>query len=391
MITALITAAVTSENNSLDYFVWVIFSLFVIVALALDLGLLNQVVYIFKNKYKNGRPSNKDVDRYKNIEFDSDFGSLSNHTSNPKSISNAEDSDSTSFAIKEQKASVFRHALIWTVIWISLACVFAGIIYIVYGHNNALLFLTGYAIEKSLSMDNLFVFLIIFSSLAIPYIYQHKVLMAGIISAIVMRIGLILGGISLLESFHWMIYVFGALLLFTAIRMLVEKKEKKIEIEKNIAVRILKRFIPISLELHGNQFLIKKKITSSTNLYKYVVYATPMLVALIIIEVTDLVFALDSIPAILAITTNTFIVITSNLFAILGLRSLYFLLAEMMEKFYYLKPGLAAILVFVGIKIIISEYYKLPIVISISVIFGILAFVFILSMIRGKRIERESL
>ena len=125
--------------------------------------------------------------------------------------------------------------------------------------------------------------------------------------------------------------------------MLVEKKEKKIEIEKNIAVRILKRFIPISLELHGNQFLIKKKITSSTNLNKYVVYATPMLVALIIIEVTDLVFALDSIPAILAITTNTFIVITSNLFAILGLRSLYFLLAEMMEKFYYLKPGLAAI------------------------------------------------
>jgi tellurite resistance protein TerC len=215
--------------------------------------------------------------------------------------------------------------------------------------------------------------------------------MAGIISAIVMRIGLILGGISLLESFHWMIYFFGALLLFTAIRMLVEKKEKKIEIEKNIAVRILKRFIPISLELHGNQFLIKKKITSSTNLNKYVVYATPMLVALIIIEVTDLVFALDSIPAILAITTNTFIVITSNLFAILGLRSLYFLLAEMMEKFYYLKPGLAAILAFVGIKIIISEYYKLPIVISISVIFGILAFVFILSMIRGKRIERESL
>lgn len=260
---------------------------------------------------------------------------------------------------------MFRHALIWTVIWISLACVFAGIIYIVYDHDNALLFLTGYAIEKSLSMDNLFVFLIIFSSLAIPYIYQHKVLMAGIISAIVMRIGLILGGISLLESFHWMIHVFGALLLFTATRMLVEKKEKKIEIEKNIVVRILKRFIPISLELHGSQFLIRKKITSSsTNLNKYVVYATPMLVALIIIEVTDLVFVLDSIPAILAITTNTFIVITSNLFAILGLRSLYFLLSEMMEKFYYLKPGLAAILAFVGIKIIISEVYKLPIYIK---------------------------
>jgi tellurite resistance protein TerC len=234
-------------------------------------------------------------------------------------------------------------------------------------------------------MDNMFVFLIIFSSLAIPYTLQHKVLMVGIISAIGMRIVLILAGISLLETFHWMVYVFGGLLLFTAIRMLVEKKEKKIEIEKNIAVRILKKFLPITPELHGNKFLIRKK----SDLGKITTYATPMLVALIIIEATDLVFALDSIPAILAITTDTFIVITSNLFAILGLRSLYFLLAGMMDKFYYLKPGLAAILAFVGIKIIISDYFKIPLPISISIIFGILAVVVILSMLRSKNIEKK--
>ncbi|MDN5847851.1 MAG: TerC/Alx family metal homeostasis membrane protein [Candidatus Nitrosocosmicus sp.] len=252
------------------------------------------------------------------------------------------------------------------------------------GYENALLFLTGYAIEKSLSMDNMFVFLIIFSSLGIPFSFQHRVLMVGIISAIGMRIVLILAGISLLETFHWMVYVFGGLLLFTALRMLIEKKEKKIEIEKNIAVRILKKFLPITTELRENKFLIKK-----TNLDKITTYATPMLVALIIIEATDLVFALDSIPAILAITTDTFIVITSNLFAILGLRSLYFLLAGMMDKFYYLKPGLAAILAFVGIKIIISDYFKIPLPISISIIFAILAAVVILSTLRSKNIKKE--
>jgi TerC family integral membrane protein len=185
-----------------------------------------------------------------------------------------------------------------------------------------------------------------------------------------------------------MIYVFGGLLIFTAIRMIVEKKEKKIEIEKNIAVRILKRFVPISSELQGNQFIVRKTPTIKGASNKSTKYATPMLVALVIIEVTDLVFALESIPAILAITTNMFIVITSNIFAILGLRSLYFLLAGMMEKFYYLKPGLASILAFVGIKILISEHYEIPLILSISVIFGILALVVILSTIRSKKIVK---
>lgn len=221
----------------------------------------------------------------------------------------------------------------------------------------------------------MFVFLLIFSSLGIPYVYQHKVLMAGILSAIAMRIGLILAGVSLLESIHWMIYVFGGLLLFTGIRMLLQKKEKKIEIEKNIAVRILRKFIPVSLEVNGNKFLLHKN---------GVLFASPMLVALVIVEMTDLVFALDSIPAILAITTDSFIVITSNIFAILDLRSLYFLLAGMMEKFYYLKPGLAAILLFIGIKMVISEVYEIQITVSLMIIFSIIAVAIALSFIRSR-------
>jgi tellurite resistance protein TerC len=177
-----------------------------------------------------------------------------------------------------------------------------------------------------------------------------------------------------------MIYIFGGLLLFTAIRMLMQKKEeqdkKKMAIEKNIAVRVMKKFVPISFELNNDKFFLRKN-----NSHK-VLYATPMLVALVIVEMTDLVFALDSIPAILAITTDSFIVITSNIFAILGLRSLYFLLAGMMEKFYYLKSGLAMILFFIGCKMIVSEFFEIPIAVSLTVIFGILAAALLLSFIR---------
>ncbi len=375
-----------------DYTLWILFSLFVGIALALDLGLLTKITSMirFRTKqseimHKENKEEQKKVNEYKDV--DSNLTNLEARVSDQVSQDiTAKDIPKTKddYQDESHKSNTFKHALHWTIVWISLAIVFAGIIYFMQGYENALLFLTGYAIEKSLSMDNMFVFLIVFSSLGIPYAYQHRVLMVGIISAIGMRIVLILAGISLLETFHWMVYVFGGLLLFTAIRMLVEKKEKKIEIEKNIAVRILKKFLPITTDLHENKFLIKK-----TNLDKITTFATPMLVALIIIEATDLVFALDSIPAILAITTDTFIVITSNLFAILGLRSLYFLLAGMMDKFYYLKPGLAAILAFVGIKIIISDYFKIPLPVSISIIFGILAVVVILSMLRSKNIKKE--
>jgi TerC family integral membrane protein len=347
-------------------FIWLIFALFIGIALAVDMGLLGKPMRRIK----------KSLFRLNNNNIDKNKGSSSQKEKEKEEIRTVITSpkDSITKTQRLQQVQTFRRALQWTILWISLACVFAIIVYIALGQEKALLFVTGYALEKSLSVDNMFVFLIIFSSLGIPYVHQHKVLMVGILSAIALRIGLILAGVSLLESFHWMIYVFGGLLLFTGIRMLIQKKEKKVEIEKNIAVRIMKKFIPVSLELNGDKFLSHKN---------GMLLATPMLIALVIIEMTDLVFALDSIPAILAITTDSFIVITSNIFAILGLRSLYFLLAGMMEKFYYLKPGLAAILLFIGIKMIISEFYQIPITGSLLIIFGILAVAMTLSFIRS--------
>lgn len=349
----------TLGGDSIYSFIWLIFTLFIGIALAIDFGVfakakksINKTVTKSNNKVKNNELSGQEEEKNKEI------------------IPLPDDASS-----KEQQLQTFRRALHWTIIWISLAGAFAIIVYFALGQEKALLFVTGYALEKSLSVDNMFVFLLIFSSLSIPYIYQHKVLMVGILSAIAMRIGLILAGVSLLEGFHWMIYVFGGLLLFTGIRMLTQKKENKIELEKNIAVRILRKFIPVSLELDGDKFLLHKK---------GMILASPLLVALVIVEMTDLVFALDSIPAILAITTDPFIVITSNVFAILGLRSLYFLLAGMMEKFYYLKPGLAAILLFIGIKMMISELYEIPITTSLVVIFGTLAVAMLLSSIRSR-------
>ena len=351
----------TALGDEIYPLMWTLFSLFIGIALAVDIGVLGKVTQFIR---KIDRRYNKSKYRL------SQDLKLSSSQSVSKELTVQQGKEE-----QQEQRQIFRRALIWTISWISLAGIFAGIVFVILGSDKALLFVTGYAIEKSLSVDNMFVFLLIFSTLAIPHVYQHKVLMAGILSAIAMRIGLILAGVSLLESFHWMIYIFGGLLLFTAIRMLVQKKEKKIEIEKNIAVRIMKRFIPVSLEIHSSRFLSRKN---------GILYATPMLVALVIVEMTDLVFALDSIPAILAITTDPFIVITSNIFAILGLRSLYFLLAGMMEKFYYLKPGLALVLFFIGTKMVASEFYKIPIMISLVVIFGILAIAMILSFIRSR-------
>lgn len=270
----------------------------------------------------------------------------------------------------------FKTALRWTIVWISLAGIFAGIIYFDMGEQKLTEFITGYALEKSLSVDNMFVFLLIFTSLNIPHKFQHRVLSLGILGAIAMRVPLILAGAHLLEEFHWMIYLFGGFLIFTALRMLVQRKEKKIEVEKNIAVRALRKVMPVELNISEPKFfLIKNGIK----------YATPLLVALVIIEFTDLLFALDSIPAILAITTDPFIVITSNVFAILGLRSLYFLLAGVMEKFYYLKPGLIAILMFIGIKMLVAEHIEIPTVLSLGVVMGILGAALGLSFIRAKK------
>jgi len=273
-----------------------------------------------------------------------------------------------------------KEALGWTLTWISLAGVFAGIIYFTLGNDKMIEFVTGYALEKSLSVDNMFVFLLVFATLGIPHKYQHRVLSFGILSAIAMRIVLILVGASLLENFQWMIYIFGGLLWYTAIRMIIQKEEKKIELEKNIAVRILKKFMPVNLSLVGNKFIIP---------INGVMHATPLLVALAIIELTDLVFAMDSIPAVLAITRDPFIVITSNVFAILGLRALYFLIGGMMEKFHYLKPGLIVLLLFIGTKMIISDLYHIPTVTSLIIVFIILATVIVGSLLRKPKTTKH--
>ncbi|MGE5862608.1 MAG: TerC/Alx family metal homeostasis membrane protein, partial [Nitrososphaerales archaeon] len=300
-----------------DYALWVLFGIFVGIALSIDLGLFRK----FKNIIIKQKKENSIPNQTQDILLDS---------------TNYESSQ------KLQKQQQTRNALKWTIVWISLAGLFAAIVFFNMGYEKMLEFVTAYTLEKSLSVDNMFVFLLVFSTLSIPYIYQHRILSVGILSAIVFRILLVLVGVSLLESFHWMIYVFGGLLILTAIRLLFQKKEKKIDLEKNIAIRILKVFVPINLHISSNKFLLKKE--------DGVLYATPLLVALAIIEMADLLFAIDSIPAVLAISSDYFIVITSNIFAILGLRSLYLLLSGIMEKFYYLKPALVLLLLFIGIK-----------------------------------------
>lgn len=333
-------------NN--DYALWILFSIFVGIALSIDLGLFGKLKnIIIKQKEKN---------------------SIHNNTQDIV--------DSSHESLQKLQQQQTQDALKWTIVWISLAGIFAVIVFFNMGYEKMLEFVTAYTLEKSLSVDNMFVFLLVFSTLSIPYIYQHRILSVGILSAIVFRILLVLVGVSLLESFHWMIYVFGGLLILTAIRLLFQKKEKKIDLEKNIAIRILKVFVPINLNINSKKFLIKKD---------GILYATPLLVALVIIEMADLLFAIDSIPAVLAISSDYFIVITSNIFAILGLRSLYLLLSGIMEKFYYLKPALVLLLFFIGIKMLISEVYKMPVLISLIIIFVILSSAIILSLVKIKQ------
>jgi tellurite resistance protein TerC len=277
---------------------------------------------------------------------------------------------------RDHEVPPIKTALVWTIVWISLAGIFAGIVYVGLGEQKMVEFVTGYTLEKSLSVDNMFVFLLIFTSLNIPHKFQHRVLSMGILGAIAMRIPLILVGAALLDSFHWMVYIFGGFIIITAIRMLVQRKEKKIVVEKNISIRMLRKIMPIDYSLkNSNFFVIKNGIK----------YATPLVAALVMIEFTDLLFALDSIPAVLAITTDPFIVITSNVFAILGLRSLYFLLAGVMEKFYYLKPGLVALLLYIGTKMVISEVIKIPTTLSLLIVVGILGTALALSFLRTRR------
>ena len=252
----------------------------------------------------------------------------------------------------------FREALWMSIFWIAVALLFNGGVYLLYGQQAGLEFLTGYLIEKALSVDNLFVFLVIFSLFAVPRAYQRRVLLWGILGAIAMRAIFILVGAMLLKQFHWMMFVFGGFLVLTGIKMLLQREEEP-HPERNPLFRMFRRVVPAVSEYHGGRFVVRLDGK---------VFATPLLLVLVLIEATDVVFALDSIPAIFAVTMDPFIVYSSNIFAILGLRALFFLLAGLMEKFRYLKVGLSGVLVFVGVKMLISDLYRIPIGASLAVI-----------------------
>ena len=273
-----------------------------------------------------------------------------------------------------------KEALVWSFVWIGLALLFNVGVYFWQGPQTALEFLTGYLIEKSLSVDNIFVFLLIFSYFRVPALYQHKVLFWGILGALIMRAIFIVAGVALIQKFHWMIYIFGGLLILTGIKMALQK-DMEIHPERNPVLRLFQRFIPVTKDYEDDKFFFKRS-------GRY--FATPLFITLLIVETTDLIFAVDSIPAILAITTDPFIVYTSNVFAILGLRALYFALAGIMQLFHYLHYGLSAILVFVGIKMLLADLYKTPVGISLGVVAGFLLISVIASIIRPKQIESVS-
>jgi tellurite resistance protein TerC len=270
----------------------------------------------------------------------------------------------------------FREALAWSAMWIVLAAAFAAIVYFWHGRVPALEFVTGYTIELSLSVDNLFVFLLIFRYFRVPSEDQHKVLFWGIIGALLMRAIFILVGVSLIRRFHWIVYAFGALLVYSGIRLFTEAGSE-VHPEKNPVLRLFRRWVPVTQDYHAGKFFVRQPA----------LLATPLLVVLLVVETTDLLFAVDSIPAVLAITLNAFIVYTSNVFAILGLRSMYFALAGMMEIFHYLHYGLSVVLIFVGVKMLVSHYYQIPTVVALGVVAGVLLLSVLVSVIHPKQTE----
>jgi tellurite resistance protein TerC len=255
----------------------------------------------------------------------------------------------------------FREALAWSGMWIALAAVFAAIVYFWHGRAATLEFVTGYVIELSLSVDNLFIFLLIFRYFKVPPVHQHKVLFWGILGALLMRAVFILLGVGLIRKFHWIVYFFGALLVYSGIK-LFRQENAEIHPEKNPVLRLFRTWVPVTENYEGSSFFVRRPG----------LFATPLLIVLLVVETTDLLFAVDSIPAILAITLDAFIVYTSNVFAILGLRSMYFALAGMMELFHYLHYGLSLVLIFVGGKMLLSHYYRIPTELALGVVAAIL-------------------
>ena len=272
-----------------------------------------------------------------------------------------------------------REATAWSVVWVTLSLIFNYGVYHFMGPQKGLEFLTGYLIEKALSVDNIFVFVLLFSYFRVPAMYQHRILFWGILGALIMRGAMIGAGAMLISRFHWIIYVFGAFLVITGIRMAMQGDEE-IDPEANPILKLVRKFLPVTNHYHGQSFFVREERHG-----KMKVVATPLLVVLILVETTDLIFAVDSIPAIFAVTTDAFIVYSSNVCAILGLRALYFLLAGVIHKFHYLKLGLSIVLVFVGTKMLIAEFYKIPIVVSLLVVAAVLAAAITLSLMYPKK------
>ncbi len=270
----------------------------------------------------------------------------------------------------------FKESMAWTVVWVTLALLFNLGVWHYMGSQKGLEFFTGYVIEKSLSVDNVFVFALLFSYFAVPALYQHKVLFWGILGALIMRAVMIFLGAALIERFTWIIYIFGAFLILTGIKMIV-KREEEIHPERNPLVRWFKKLMPVTNDYRGDKFFVREN---------GVRHATPLFVVLLLVEFSDLIFAVDSIPAIFAVTKDPFIVYTSNVFAILGLRSLYFALAGVMDKFHYLKIGLGVVLAFVGVKMLLGHTpYKIDTLLSLGVIVAVLATSIIVSLLRPKK------
>ena len=264
-----------------------------------------------------------------------------------------------------------KEAMLWTLFWVTLALLFGTGIYFFYGHGKAMEFLAGYLIEYSLSIDNLFVFMLIFRFFNVPRAYEHKALFWGILMALATRAVFIFAGVALINTFSWVMYIFGAFLIFTGIKMALNK-QTEVHPDKNIAIKLLRYVIPVTSRFSGARFFVVKR---------GVRHATPMLAVLLALETTDILFAIDSIPAVLAISKDPFIIYTSNVFAILGLRSLFFAISGLMKLFHLLHYGLAAILTFVGIKMLIEDFFHVPVTISLLVIASILVMSIVSSLI----------
>jgi tellurite resistance protein TerC len=270
-----------------------------------------------------------------------------------------------------------REALGWCVLWMTLALLFNVGIYFWHGSEPALEFLTGYLLEYSLSVDNIFVFLMVFSYFRVPYLHQHKVLFWGILGALIMRALFILTGITLIQKFHWVIYIMGGFLVLTGIKMAMQKGEE-INPEHNPVLRLFRRLMPVTEAYEGDRFFVRRGGR---------LFATPLFIIVLVVETTDVIFAVDSIPAILAITLDPFIVYTSNVFAILGLRALFFALAGIIRLFHYLPYGLSLILVFVGVKMLLVDIYKIPISMALGAVAAVLAISVIASIIFPPKTE----